>query len=207
MSAIYCKPSDFYPSFEDHVQLWSVLLLPLSSSIYHSCVPWVSIREVGTHNVQALQRTGFLKLSHKVVLTPPPLNANFFFTNTVVTACSFFRSLKLNLRDAFWILGRQLNWNNCWQVVWKGCLSSGVFGFSKGGCVGWSVTAVSHTTNSFFKRLFFNFITGVAQLFKMKSLCCCRNVHLDILVLALQNTANFLLERRQHWICNYFSFL
>lgn len=80
---------------------------------------------------------------------------NFFFTNTTVTACSFFRSLKVNLRDAFWILGRQLNWNNCWQVVWKGCLSSGVIGFSKGGCVGWSVTAVSHTTNSFFSKGFF----------------------------------------------------
>lgn len=80
---------------------------------------------------------------------------NFFFTNTTVTACSFFRSLKVNLRDAFWILGRQLNWNNCWQVVWKGCLSSGVIGFSKGGCVGWSVTAVSHTTNSFFQKAFF----------------------------------------------------
>lgn len=80
---------------------------------------------------------------------------NFFFTNTTVTACSFFRSLKVNLRDAFWILGRQLNWNNCWWVVWKGCLSSGVIGFSKGGCVGWSVTAVSHTTNSFFSKDFF----------------------------------------------------
>lgn len=155
MSALYCKPSDFYSSFEGHVQSRSVLPLSLSSSIYHSYDPWVSIQEVGIHNVQALQRTGFLKLSHKVVLTPASLNDNFFFTNTIVTACSFFRCLKLNLRDAFLILGRQLNWNNCWQVVWKGCLSSGVFGFSKGGCVGWSVAAVSHTTNSFFKRLFF----------------------------------------------------
>lgn len=75
-------------------------------------------------------------------------------TSTMVMPCSFFRSLQLNLRDAFLILGRQLNCNNCWQVVWKGCLSSGVFGFSKGGCVGWSVTAVSHTTNSFFKSFF-----------------------------------------------------
>lgn len=115
---------------------------------------------------------------------------NFFFTNTTVTACSFFRSLKVNLRDAFWILGRQLNWNNCWQVVWKGCLSSGVIGFSKGGCVGWSVTAVSHTTNSFFSKGFF-LITGLAELFKVKYICCYRNLHLAILVLAWQTTGNF----------------
>lgn len=103
---------------------------------------------------------GFLKLTHAMVLAPP-LNDNFFCTNTMVTACSFFRSLQLSLRDAFLILGRQLNCNNCWQVVWKGCLSSGVFGFSRGGCVGWSVTDVSHTTNSFFKRFFF-LSTGMA---------------------------------------------
>lgn len=59
--------------------------------------------------MQTLQRTGFLKLSHEVVLTPPSLNDNFFFTNTIVTACSSSRSLKLNLRDALLILGRQLN--------------------------------------------------------------------------------------------------
>lgn len=68
------------------------------------------------------------------MILAPPLNDNFFCTSTMVTACSFFRSLQINLRDAFLILGRQLNCNNCWQVVWKGCLSSGVFGFSKGGC-------------------------------------------------------------------------
>lgn len=52
--------------------------------------------------MQALQRTNLLKLSHKVVLTPS-LNDNFFFT--IVTAGSFFRSLELNLRGAFLILG------------------------------------------------------------------------------------------------------
>lgn len=123
----------------------------------------------------------------------PPLNDNFFCTNTMVTACSFFRSLQLSLRDAFLILGRLLNCNNCWQVVWKGYLSSGVFGFSRGGCVGWSVTDVSHTTNSFFKRFFFIYWHGIFL-----------NLHLEILVLALKILLIFLLKYQQHWICNYF---
>lgn len=135
---------------------------------------------------------GFLKAEPPMVLAPP-LNDNFFCTNTMVTACSLFRSLQLNLRDAFLILGWQLNCNNCWQVVWKGCLSSEVFGFSRGGCVGWSVTAVSHTTNSFFKRLFFIYWYGIFL-----------NLHLEILVLALNIVPIFKLKYQQHWICNYF---
>lgn len=63
----------------------SVLLL--SSSVYLLLLRSVSQQERGW-NVQAPQKMGLLRLSHRVLLTPSSLNGNSLFTNPVVTAAS-----------------------------------------------------------------------------------------------------------------------
>lgn len=99
-------------------------------SNYCSHDPWVSKRGWNP-NVRALQKMGLLKLSHPALLTP--LGGNSWFTDAGVTAAGSL-DLRTWLRDAPSVLGRQLNWSNCWQTARKGCLSAGVFEFSKGGC-------------------------------------------------------------------------